>query len=72
MLFTLANLYDHKLRKKGKGSGFRVMAGTICAILSVGPDWAFAKQTKELMEELTDLSIQTFIELSKQEDNLIF
>jgi uridine phosphorylase len=72
MLFTLVNLADNKLRKKGKGSAFRAMAGTICSLVSVGPAWATKEDMKKMTAEMTQFSIQTYIELSKMEDHLIF
>lgn len=72
MLFTLANLADHKLKGSGKGKAFRVMAGAICSIVGVGPVWATKDEMKKMTEDITQLSIQTFVELAKLEDHLIF
>ncbi len=72
LLFILTNLADHHLRTQGKGNGFRALAGALCSIVGVGPLWATKEEMKKMTMELTDLSIQTYIELSKLENKLIF
>ncbi len=65
MLFILAEIWDHKMKKAKMG---RVLAGALCAVVGEGSDFgskeAIAKTTKNLIE----LSKHTFFELSKKEE----
>lgn len=70
MLFVLSSLYDSSLINEKK-STLRVLAGTVCFIISAGPGFVDDACVKKYTDELTQLAIQTFFELNKNESNLI-
>ncbi len=70
MLFTLAALHENELLKQKK-KNYKILAGTICFIISAGPGFADEKNIKKYTEELTEMAKHTFFELNKNENNLI-
>ena len=69
MLFTLSSLYDNEISKKNNKE--RVLSGAVCMIISAGPGFVDEKTMKTYTNEITDLAIHTFLELNKNEKNLL-
>lgn len=64
MLFILAEIWDHKMKKEKKG---RVFAGALCAVVGEGENFGSKEAIAKMTDDLIDLSIETYLELFKGE-----
>lgn len=67
-LFIQSQLYNHKLKKQGKGSQYCVLAGALLGILAIPPNqFASLAEETETVKNLIDLSLTSIKYLAMSE-----
>ena len=65
MLFTLCNIADAHRKNRDLFSKDRVLAGTICSVLGEEDDFGDPDMVKNMIHEMIEMGIQSFIELNR-------